>query len=130
MLPALKDIQKAIETGTVLAPDKIAALDHDAILDARDGKSFSDEWMQSCKTIDDAWSRFESAAEYDSQLEGIRRESFMMVSNATNQHEIASYVSDDFEIIAKAAVTETDDSFIVSMWSAYTQQTVPYPKGT
>lgn len=127
MLPSLNDIQNAIETGSVLAPDKISALDHDAILDARDSKTFSDVWMQSYNTVNDAWSHFHLAADVESQLEDIRRESFMVVSNATDQHEIASYVSDDFEIIAKAAATETLDAFILSLWSAYTQHTVPYP---
>lgn len=51
----------------------------------------------------------------------------MVVSGATAQHEIASYVSDDFELIAKAAATNTVRSFIQSLWSAYTRQTVPGP---
>lgn len=46
MLPSLNDIQNAIETGMVLSPDHIELLDHDAILDARDGKAFEDSWLQ------------------------------------------------------------------------------------
>ncbi len=130
MLPSLADIKAAIESGTVLPPDTIAALDHDAILDARDGKAFSDKWMQSYNTVNEAWSQLTLAAGIESELEDIRRESFMIVSNATDQHEIASCVSDDFEIIAKAAATETEDSFILSLWSAYTQNTVPNPENT
>ena len=128
MLPSLQDIQNAIENGNVLAPDRIAALDHDAILDARDDRGFSETWMRSFKAADGAWSQFESAAKLESQLEEIRRASFMVVSNATGQHEIASYVSDDFEIIGKAAATATSDAFIESLWSAYTSQTVPCPE--
>ncbi len=36
--------------------------------------------------------------------EDIRRESFLTVSRATTQHEIASYVSDDFDIIIRGSI--------------------------
>ncbi|MEM7455579.1 MAG: hypothetical protein AAF456_14595 [Planctomycetota bacterium] len=130
MLPTLGEIQMAIENGDVLAPEIIASLNHDAILDARDDKDFSKEWMRSYNAINAAWSQFDAAAKCDGQLEDIRRESFLLVSNATNQHELASYVSDDFEVIAKTAATNTADSFVLSLWSAYTKQTVPTPQNT
>lgn len=127
MLPSLNDIAEAIKEGAVLSPDRIAALDHDAILDARDGKAFTEEWMNSYNAVNEAWLHFPSGAAAKPQLDDIRRQSFMVVSNATDQHEIASYVSDDFEIIAKAAAMETEDPFVLSLWSAYTQHMVPCP---
>jgi hypothetical protein len=59
--------------------------------------------------------------------EDIRRESFLAVSRATTQHEIASYVSDDFDLIVKAAILGLDDPFLSTMWDAYARNEIPAP---
>lgn len=59
--------------------------------------------------------------------EDIRRESFLSVSRATTQHDIASYVSDDFDLIVKAAILGFDDPFLSAMWDAYARNEISAP---
>ena len=128
MLPNLQEIRTAIDTSSVLKPSNIGSLDHDEILDARDTEaSFEDQWVQAFEKVNVAWEQFGQADDFEKLIEEIRHASFMAVSKVTHQHEIASYISDDFEMIAKASVTETVDPFILAMWSAYQRQEIPGP---
>ena len=59
--------------------------------------------------------------------EDIRRESFLAVSRVTSQHELASYVSDDFGLIAHAVATGYDDPWLNGLWMAYKANGLPKP---
>ena len=128
MLPSLNDLLDQIVNGTLLPAAAIAALDHDAILDARDGDaSFESDWLRCHKEIERRWSEATVDPDTARLAEDIRRESFLAVSRATTQHEIASYVSDDFDLIVKAAILGFDDPFLSTMWDAYARNEIPAP---
>jgi predicted membrane-bound mannosyltransferase len=56
----------------------------------------------------------------------IRRESFLAVSRATRQHEIASYVSDDLDLIVRARLVGASSGFIGELWEAYDRGEFPH----
>lgn len=119
-----------IMSGSLLPPETVAALDHNAILDARDGDAeYEAEWLRCYRTIEEQWNAAEIDAAATALKEDVRRESFLTVSRATTQHEIASYVSDDFDIIARAALLGMNDPFVNRMWEAYDRGEIPGPEG-
>jgi hypothetical protein len=130
MLPPLTDMLARITSGSLLPPETVAAMDHNAILDARDGDAdFEAEWLRCYKTIEEQWNAAEIDAAATALKEDVRRESFLTVSRATTQHEIASYVSDDFDLIARASLLGMNDPFVNRMWEAYDRGEIPAPKG-
>lgn len=114
--------------GSLLSPDIIRILDHDAILDARDGDAkFETEWLQCYNNLEAIWPIANVTKEIVVLCEEIRRESFLAVSRATIQHEIASYVSDDFDIIIRGAILGLEKDFLNRLWSAYDRNEIPTP---
>ena len=110
-------------------PAVIAAFDHDTILDDRDSDAgFEAQWMRCFNQIEDQWRAAEVKHELITLIESVRRESFLAVSHATTQHEIASYVSDDFDLIVRGAVLGMNDDFLNSLWEAYNRNEIPSPR--
>lgn len=129
MIPKPSQILQRILDGSLLPPNVIATLDHDAILDARDGDAeFVAKWTRHFNEIEARWPTANVSKEGESLLTDIRRESFLTVSRATGQHEVASYVSDDFDIIVRGSLLGLDDNFLNSLWDAYSQNEIPTPK--
>jgi hypothetical protein len=46
---------------------------------------------------------------------------------ATGRYELASYVSDDFGLIAGAVMTGYDDPWLNGLWMAYKSRGMPMP---
>ena len=129
MIPAPTEILARIKDGTLLPPAVIAALDHDAILDKRDNDAeYEAEWLRCYKHAEEAWATANIKQETTALKDDIRRESFLSVSRATTQHEIASYVSDDFDIIVRGSILGMNDEFLNSLWDAYNGNEIPTPK--
>jgi hypothetical protein len=126
----LDEVSEALRSGRLLNADVYAAMDADAALDARDNdEEFDREWQR-------LWSRTESAfalqrpvARVVDAIEAIRKLSFLRVSRSTGQHEIAAYVSEDLDLIAKAHAAFGLDAepFAEALWKAYRTGRFPGP---
>ena len=56
--------------------------------------------------------------------EDIRRESFTTVSRSTRQHEIASHVSDDFDLIVRGWLVGATDPLLTKLWDESCESTL------
>ena len=128
MLPSVEQIMSRIRDGSLLSVSKMSQLNHDEILDARDRDSeFESRWLCAYNTIADQWDAAAAAGSLQI-IEDIRRESFLIVSDATSQHGIASYVSDDLEMIARGVVLGIDLPFVQQLWETYSNNEIPRPR--
>ena len=99
--------------------------DLDGILDKRDKQPFDGEWVKAYKQVEAAWGKFNASKKMNSLKEKIRKESFLMTSIATEQHEIVSYVSDDFDLICKHLLLGSKNKFIDELLSIYLKNKLP-----
>ncbi len=124
----LHSILPRIASGELLPPGYFAMLDCDSALDARDGNpEFESSWLQATKEFEASWAALEVSQATFATADDIRRESFLAVSRATKQHEIASYVSDDFELITHARIVGNASPFVEHLWAAYESGLFPVP---
>jgi hypothetical protein len=124
----LSSILQRIANGSLLPAGYFAHLDCDAALQSRDeDEAFERSWIQLSKEITRRWSALTVADDVWSLAEDVRRESFLTVSRATRQHEIASYVSDDFELIVRSRIAGLDDPFLDRLWDEYDRGRFPRP---
>jgi hypothetical protein len=129
MIPTPTEIFTRIKDGSLLHPAVVVRLDHDSILDERNGEAnFEAQWMRCYNQIEDRWRSAEVKQDLAALIDDVRRESFLSVSRATAQHEIASYVSDDFDLIVRGAVLGINDDFLNRLWDAYNRNEIPTPK--
>ncbi len=128
MIPTPAEILERIKDGTLLPPDVIGSLDHDDILDRRDGDpEFETQWTRVYKEIEARWPTANVDDGVASLADDVRRESFLAVSRATSQHEIASYVSDDFDLITRGSILGVNDAFLKNLWETYHRNEIPTP---
>jgi hypothetical protein len=119
-LPLPIKLIELIRDGSLLAPAIFAHIDCDSVLDARDGDTATErEWLLAHDDLKSKWLATGPNPLDAATLDELRRVSFLAVSAATNQHELASYVSDDFELIGWASLLDAASPFVDSLWAAY-----------
>lgn len=96
-----------------------------SLLDIRDRDEFDDDWVKTAEEIQAHWEIFENAENLEFTIRDIREQAFQKSFAACGGHEVAGYISDDFEIIAKAAILSLDGSLITQLREAYDQGVIP-----
>ncbi len=128
METSLPDLLSAINDGRVLTPDVFGKIDCDEILNSRDNDGdFDAQWNKTFTSLEKDWSDRDVPQEIEQMTEEIREISFEIANHATEQHELASYISDDFDLFARAIVLERNDSFVETLWDAYENGEIPSP---
>src|SRR4051812_44347962 len=122
MTASLEDILSRVADGSLVPADYYRALDRDAALDARDSdEDFESAWLTLRERIEAAWASSRVSDVEGDAVERIRREAFSAVSRATSQHELAGYVSDDLDLIARGRVLSIDEPLLSWLWASYDQ---------
>jgi hypothetical protein len=124
----LNSVLTRIADGSLLPAAYYGRLDCDAALNARDGDAtFEATWAGQAEEVNGRWAEAVVGADARWLAEDIRRESFLAVSLATRQHENASYVSDDFDLIVRGRLLGTADGLLGRLWAVYERGEFPRP---
>jgi hypothetical protein len=125
---ALDAILSRITDGSLLPAGYYAALDRDSALDARDSdRSFTSAWAAAHEQTEAAWASSPIDDRWRDLVERVRREAFLAVSRATSHHEIASYVSDDLDLIARGEALGLSHPLMAWLWESYERGRFPVP---
>lgn len=117
-----------IADGTLLPPDYYVSLDCDSALDARDRDGrFDSAWSRVYERVEGLWATAHIQDHQRAKVEEVQREAFQVVSRATGQHEIASYVSDDLGLVIRAKLVGLRDPLLDDLWQAYDRGEFPTP---
>lgn len=84
-------------------------LDVDEALDDRDRKIFDDQWVKNFKLVENIVLNVDQKKTIDR----IREESFKKTFVLTESSELASAVSDDFELMAKYLIANISEKWIL-----------------
>ena len=107
METSLPELLSALKDGLVLTPEIFGMLDCDEILSSRDDDpDFDKNWNEAYNALDKKFSEQDISPEVDQMIEEIRENSFSVASAGTEEHELASSISDDFELFARSIVLE------------------------
>jgi hypothetical protein len=113
-------VLQALKSGRLLSSEYYSSLPADELLDARDANSeFVSTWISLSEQVEDAWQNREREDRANETLDVIRSLSFVSVSRATAQGEIAGYVCDDLELIVKAKMLDISHPFLEQLWLCY-----------
>ena len=124
----LTDILQRIHAGELLSTDYYTSLDCDAAVEARENsQEFDVAWMQAFTAVNQSWKDAPLEPKLVQLVDDIRREGFLAVSRATKQHEIASYVSDDLELIIKSKLLGLNNPLVDHLWHDYEHNRFPTP---
>lgn len=110
-----------IQNNQVIKNDFFDNYDLDELLDMRDDEVFDSEWMR----IYNILNQVEMDENQKKVIDSIRELSFLMAYNLSESSDIASCVSDDFELICKAYVIDYDDNWLNSLIMSYAKGEFP-----
>lgn len=94
------------------------------LLDARDGQLFDSEWMRVYSAVQD----MEVEGELQTKnvaIDELREWVFKRAHGISGNAEIAGYVSDDFEILARALQANYSDEWLGALWQEYREGRFP-----
>ncbi len=98
--------------------------DINELLDSRDKDEFDSEWMRVYNILNEI-----SIEDSEKQtIDSIRKKIFLQVYNLLESSDIASCISDDFEIICRACVSGYDDKWLNSLIMSYAKNKFPCGK--
>lgn len=120
----IQELQSFIESGQLKTLIS-ASTDWDDILDQRDRPEFESFWMRCFDKIETEWNAREVPPESAALVGNLRRDAFLSVSRATNNHEIAAYVSDDFDLIGRGLILGSNLEGCEKLWNSYQQGQIP-----
>ena len=110
-----------VESNRVIRVHLFENCDLEELLDMRDDEEFDSEWMR----VYDALNEFEIGDFEKKKIDNIREKSFLKSYNLSGLGDIASCVSDDFEIICKAYLTNYNDMWVNSLIMSYVNGKFP-----
>ena len=94
-----------------------------ALLDSRDAQPFDDEWVRVHKAIEQE----KRASSLNTAIEDeIRELAFKKAYQNTGNGEIAGYVSDDFDLLARAIAVGYFDPWLNLLWNEYQAGRFPH----
>ena len=124
-MDTIQELINKIQNEKLLSATIFLGCDLDEILDVRDSESFEKDWLQCFKKIKNKLEKSPLTKPQIDLIDKLREVSFMAVSNATKQHEIASYISDDFELISKAALLGGSFEYAENLLNVYLAGELP-----
>ena len=98
----------------------------DEILDSRDSNEFESDWLKVSQTLEKK--RF--SADNVAAIENIRQIAYKKTFDSTNHSELAAYVADDFEMIAKSLLADYNDEWLNVLFLSYLHGLFPHSKIT
>ncbi|MBQ7231872.1 MAG: hypothetical protein IJX07_01390 [Bacillales bacterium] len=117
----LNNLLIEVESNRVIRVSLFENCDLEELLDIRDDEEFDSEWMR----VYDALNEFEIGDFEKKKIDNIREKSFLKSYNLSGLGDIASCVSDDFEIICKAYLTNYNDMWVNSLIMSYVNGKFP-----
>lgn len=120
----LNKLKEKIKNNDIINMSFFADCDVDELLDLRDDDEFDSEWMRVYNILNQI-----NIEDSEKQIiDSIREKSFLRVYNLSESSDIASCVSDDFEIICKACISGYDDKWLNSLIMSYAKNKFPCGK--
>lgn len=118
---SLNLLLKKINEGKIISEEMFNKMDIDQLLDLRDEPEFDSHWMRVFNQIEGY--SFSDADNHT--IAEIKKESYLKAYEASQSSEVASCVSDDFELIARAYVISINDCWLNSVILSYEDNKFP-----
>jgi hypothetical protein len=125
MAGTLEDLKSRIVGNEILNKESFVDVDFDAVLDERDKSLFDAEWLRVDEVVQSTKKDNRLSEKQWELIDEIRHIAFIQTGKFAGQHEMCSYVSDDFGLIATALALGYDDGWLNALWASYKDGKIP-----
>ncbi len=116
----LQNLKELLANGQIIHFGKFTEEEISAMLDSRDNEDFETDWLRVFQVVENQPN--------DSNIEEIRQIAYKKSFETVPHSELAAYVADDFEIIAKSLQIGFDDEWLNSLFLSYLHGVFPHSK--
>ena len=122
----LEELKKLLLIGELLSKNTFTIDDIDFILDSRDTDAFDSEWIRNYNIIKEKEDKRLSIMENKEIIKSICEIAYKMTYEATQSSDLASYISDDYGLIAEALIIDYKDDWVNALAKEYVEERIPY----
>lgn len=120
----LQELEHLLSENSLLNFSNLDSDTIDEMLDSRDDSEFENDWLKTSELLES-----KDFAETDlAEIEKIREIVYKKTFDSTKHGEIAAYASDDFELIAKALLSDFSDEWLNALFLSYLHGIFPHTK--
>lgn len=119
-------LKKHVDDNVIVTTHLFNNLDTDHILNERENPPFDQEWMRNYKAISEIKISLLSNNLAVPHIDSLRESVFKQVYAFSNSSDLASYISDDFGLIADALYVNYNDSWLTALLQCYLENKIPY----
>ncbi len=122
---ALKKIENLVFGGEMPSEQALSGNDFDDLLDARDASEFASPWTTAYDATSKLYTEYNSLQSEKVRIDKVREHIYKRVYNRTEVSDLASYISDDFDLILKSLLTGIENDWVNSLWLSYKGGDIP-----
>lgn len=119
----INDLVVKIQSGQLLTFAGVDWTLVDDLINARDSEEFEERWLSAFQPIEARASEL-SIAEKDA-IDTLREASYKAAFASSESPDIAAFVSDDMEMIARAVSFRINDPWLNGLWMEYKRDRFP-----
>lgn len=122
---AIDQLIHLLEKGDFFKPDFCKTLKVDLALDERDSDPFDTCWVSAFNEVNAKFLAVKANSSVAEKVNKVRELAFKAIA-VLSLGELAEYVCDDFELIAKALLVESKNSLVAALLEVYASGKFPY----
>lgn len=100
--------------------------EQNAMLRNRDAEPFDAAWVRAYNAVEEVERGRQLQEESENAIDELREKTFLRALHKTGHDEIAAYVADDFDLLARAVVADYSDDWLDWLWAEYQAGRFPH----
>ena len=117
----LHKLLEKIKNNCIITKQLFEDYNLDDVLNLRDDDIFDSKWIELYNSLE----KLEVSNDSLKLINEIKKEIFIKVCNISENSELASYISDDFEFICKAYIFNINNNWLNSIIYLYANNIIP-----
>lgn len=122
---ALQRIEALVYANTLPTAESLSQSNYDDLLDARDAEAFAGPWTEADAFATALFSKLPDEKRETARVDKIRAYVFKRVYQETQVSDLASYVSDDIDLILKHLLGNMQNGWVNGLWLFYQAAGIP-----
>lgn len=122
---AVQRLEELIFSDVIPLPATLTQTDYDNLLNARDASAFATPWTDAYNAISSDYNKVALDQREKARIDKIREYVYKRVYQRTEVSDLASYVSDDFDLILKCLLLDAEHDWVNALWLSYKEGAIP-----
>lgn len=122
---ALQEIERLVFSNKLPTAETLSQEGYDTLLDERDADEFAAPWTDVYEASEASFKQIEANQGVKARIDKVSEYVYKRVYNQTTVSDLASYTSDDIDLILRYLLTAVPSNWVNALWLSYKQGAIP-----